>query len=52
MDKLLVLIGLMLGGWIGWVAGAPFGILAAFMLSIVGTALGLYLGRTIARDYF
>jgi hypothetical protein len=52
MEKLLIFLGLSVGGWIGWVAGAPFGILAAFLLSVVGTGLGLYLGRRIARDYF
>jgi hypothetical protein len=52
MEKLLVFLGLSVGGWIGWAVGAPFGMFAAFMLSIVGTGLGLYLGRRIARDYF
>jgi uncharacterized membrane protein YeaQ/YmgE (transglycosylase-associated protein family) len=52
MEKLLVFIGLSVGGWIGWVVGEPFGFFTAIMLSIVGTALGLYVGRRIARDYF
>jgi len=52
MEKLLVFLGLSVGGWIGWALGAPFGIFAALMLSIVGTGLGLYVGRRIARDYF
>ncbi|HEU4881997.1 MAG TPA: hypothetical protein VFT45_07130 [Longimicrobium sp.] len=52
MEKLLVILGLTVGGWVGWAIGAPFGMFAAFMLSIVGTGLGLYLGRRIARDYF
>ena len=52
MEKLLVFLGLSVGGWIGWVAGARFGFLAAFLLCVVGTALGLYLGRRIARDHF
>jgi hypothetical protein len=52
MEKLLIFLGLSVGGWIGWAVGAPFGMFAAFMLSIVGTGLGLYVGRRIARDYF
>jgi hypothetical protein len=52
MEKLLVFLGLSVGGWIGWVVGARFGFFTAFLLSIVGTALGLYVGRRIARDYF
>jgi hypothetical protein len=52
MEKLLVFLGLSVGGWAGWALGAPFGFLAAFVLCVVGTALGLYVGRRIARDYF
>jgi hypothetical protein len=52
MQKILIILGLSVGGWIGWAVGAPFGILAAFTLSVVGTGLGLYVGRRIARDYF
>jgi hypothetical protein len=52
MEKLLVFFGLSVGGWIGWAVGMPFGFFAAFVLSIVGTGLGLYVGKRIARDYF
>ena len=52
MEKLLIFFGLTVGGWVGWAAGEPFGMFAAFVLSIVGTALGLILGRKIARDFF
>lgn len=52
MEKLLVFLGLSVGGWLGWTLGAPFGLFAALFLGVVGTALGLYAGRRIARDYF
>jgi hypothetical protein len=52
MTKLLVFLGMSVGGWIGWAIGAPVSIFTAFILSIVGTGLGLYLGRRIANDYF
>lgn len=52
MEKLLVFLGLGIGGWAGWALGARFGFFAAFVLAVIGTALGLYLGRRIARDYF
>jgi uncharacterized membrane protein YeaQ/YmgE (transglycosylase-associated protein family) len=52
MAKLLGLIGLMLGGWIGWAMGATFSTIAAFFLSIVGSGVGLYIGRRLASDYF
>lgn len=52
MEKLLVFLGLSIGGWAGWVLGARIGFFAAFFLCVVGTALGLYAGRRIARDHF
>ena len=52
VEKLLIFFGLTVGGWLGWAAGEPFGMFAAFVLSIVGTALGLLVGRKIARDFF
>lgn len=51
MEKVLIILGLTVGGWVGWAVGALFGILAAFTLSVIGTGLGLYLGRRVARDY-
>ena len=41
-----------LGGWLGWALGAPLGMMTAFFLSIVGTALGVYAARRIARSFF
>jgi hypothetical protein len=52
MEKLLVMLGATVGGWAGWAAGEPLGIWGAVMLSAVGTGVGLYLGRRIARDHF
>jgi uncharacterized protein YcfJ len=48
---MLVLAGTSLGGWIGWALGDRFGLMAAFMLSLVGTAAGLYFANRIARNY-
>lgn len=50
MKRLFDLIGMTVGGWLGWVAGAPISSFTALMVSIVGTGLGLwatrrYLGR-------
>jgi hypothetical protein len=52
VTKLLGFIGLTLGSYLGWAAGAPFSMGAAIMLSMVGSGVGLYVGRRIARDYF
>jgi uncharacterized membrane protein YeaQ/YmgE (transglycosylase-associated protein family) len=52
MNKLLAFLGMTAGGWIGWAVGSPMGLFAAFILGIVGTGAGLYIGRRIANDYF
>lgn len=52
MSKLLGFFGLTIGGWIGWAIGARFSFMAAFLLGIVGTGLGLYVGRRIAQEFF
>jgi hypothetical protein len=48
MGKLLALVGATIGGAIGWWLGAHVGIMAAFMLSVLGTGGGVYAGRRIA----
>jgi len=45
MKRLLDLVGMTIGGWLGWAAGAPISIFTAFMISIVGTGVGLYVTR-------
>jgi uncharacterized protein YcfJ len=50
MTKILVLTGSFVGGSIGWWMGAFVGTMTAFLLSIVGTAAGVYIGRRIAED--
>lgn len=52
MSKLLVFIGITVGSWIGWAVGARYSLFAAFLLSIVGLGLGLYLARRLVNDYF
>jgi hypothetical protein len=51
MEKLLILILTTVGGYLGWWLGEPVGFMTAFMLSIVGSGLGLYVSRRIVRDY-
>jgi len=52
MEKLLAWIGLAVGGWGGWAAGAAFSVTAALLLGFVGSGLGLYLGRRLSRTYY
>lgn len=51
MRRLFGLIGATAGGWLGWALGDPAGILAAFLLGMIGTGLGMYVGYRIALRY-
>ena len=48
MSKLLALVGATGGGAIGWWLGYHMGVMTAFILSVIGTAIGVYAGRKIA----
>ena len=51
MQKLFTMMGMTVGGYIGWAIGAPVGIFTAFMVSMVGTAAGLYAARRLADRF-
>lgn len=51
MSKLFSFIGATVLGYVGWFAGARVGITTAFILSMVGTGVGMYYGRKIAQNY-
>ncbi len=51
MSKMFAFIGSMVVGYAGWFLGEPFGMFTAFVLSIVGTGVGIYVGRRIGRHY-
>ncbi len=51
MVKLLMLITSTVGGGLGWWLGDAFGIMTAFMLSIGGTAIGVWGGRHLAKSW-
>jgi hypothetical protein len=42
MKGILNFIGMTIGGWLGWAAGARISVFTAYMVSMVGTGLGLY----------
>ncbi len=52
MSKLLALVGVTLGGALGWRVGAPLGLLAAFLLSTLGSGIGLYAARRFSDANF
>ncbi len=48
MKGFLSFFGMSVGGWIGWALGAQVSIFTAFIVSMVGTGVGLYYtGRAI-----
>jgi hypothetical protein len=51
MKKLAVFGGATIGGYVGWYLGAKFGIMTAFILSMLGTGIGTYYGAKFAREY-
>jgi uncharacterized membrane protein YeaQ/YmgE (transglycosylase-associated protein family) len=51
MTRLLGFVGATAGGAVGWWMGAPVGMMTAFMLSMVGTGVGLYAGHKFAQYY-
>jgi len=50
MKGFLNFIGMSVGGWLGWWLGAQISMFVAFMVSMVGTGIGLYYTqRTVKR---
>ena len=45
MKRLLDLVGMTVGGWLGWMAGAWLSIFTAFIVSVIGTGFGLWAMR-------
>lgn len=51
MRKLFGMLGATIGGYVGWGIGAPASMMLAFVLSMVGTGVGMYVGYRIAMHY-
>jgi len=54
MTRLLIFIGMIVGGYVGWWVGDYFdiGLMMTFLVSSLGSAAGVYLGWKLGRDYF
>lgn len=50
MAKMLNLIGMTIGGWLGWAVGAKVSIFTAYVVSMVGTGVGLYVSMRVTRN--
>ena len=53
MNRLLTFIGVTVGGYIGWWAGdyVGLGLMGTFLVSSVGSMVGIYVAWRIMRDY-
>ena len=47
MQKLLIMLGMTVGGYVGWAIGAPAGIFTAFVVSMIGSGAGVYAARLL-----
>lgn len=50
MKRLLDLFAMTAGGWIGWVVGEPVSLFTAYVISVVGAGVGLYVVRRFLAD--
>jgi len=51
MERLFMMLVSTVGSAVGWWLGAHAGLMTAFVLSIVGMALGVWAGRELARRW-
>ncbi|QTA92714.1 hypothetical protein [Desulfonema magnum] len=51
MNKLCILVGITVFSQIGWCLGNYFGMTAAYLFSVVGSMVGVYVGWRVCRDY-
>lgn len=50
--KLMIFIGMTVGGWVGWGLASRFGIFTAFIVSSLGSLAGVFGGWWLARRWF
>lgn len=53
MNRTLIFVGMTLGGYVGWWAGdyVGLGLMGTFMVSSLGSVVGVYLAWRIMRDF-
>jgi hypothetical protein len=53
MNRLLIFVGMTVGGYGGWWVGGYFNLelMATFLISTVGSAVGVYVAWRIKRDF-
>ena len=53
MNRMLMFIGLTVGGYLGWWAGEAigFGLMGTFLVSSLGSLVGIYVAWRVIVDY-
>ncbi|MDQ2667335.1 MAG: hypothetical protein M3Z05_15155, partial [Gemmatimonadota bacterium] len=51
LGKMLSFIGATIGGSVGWWAGSGVGFMTSFFISMIGTGIGIYVGKRLADHY-
>jgi hypothetical protein len=51
VNKLVILLASSIGGGIGWWLGEFGGLFMAFVVSMIGTGVGMYAGARFVREY-
>ncbi len=52
MRKVLTFVGSIVGGSVGWWLGDRVGFFSAFVVSMLGTAAGIYYGIKVFNHYY
>ena len=52
MERMAGFLGGTVGSWIGWKLGAPLGLFAAFVVSTIGTGVGVFFAKRLARHHW
>jgi len=52
MNRFWIFVCMSILGWAGWWLGEKAGFMAAFLISSLGSLLGVYVGWRINRDFF
>ncbi len=54
MTRLLMFVGMTVGGYLGWWAGSAIGLglMGTFLVSLLGSLLGIYSAWKVLTNYF
>ena len=50
LKPIALLVSIIVGGTLGWHIGSPLGLIGSYMIGVVGSSIGLYIGRRIQQN--